>query len=167
MEFLLLIILIFCVVLLCVFTFWVPRRDVRYHFRIATMFVSFHLKLFVGRLVSHLRYLCVKAHSGVQHILCFCFVFLRRMYHIYMLPVFLDCFFFDSPFDILFLEFWSLILTRKETHIFTFYIDDHCCIMFCLWVHVSIKLFKLAWHTYCYSDSRKLWAVMKGGGLVP
>ena len=33
-----LIFLVFCVVILCVFTFWVPCCDVRYDFRIKTMF---------------------------------------------------------------------------------------------------------------------------------
>jgi hypothetical protein len=37
----LIILLVFCVVLLCVFTFWVPCCDVRYDFRIKTMFSSF------------------------------------------------------------------------------------------------------------------------------
>jgi hypothetical protein len=36
--------------------------------------------------MSYLRYLCLFAYSGVQHIvLCFCFVFLRIVYS--MLPV--------------------------------------------------------------------------------
>ena len=47
----LLIFLVFCVVLLCVFTF-----------------------LFVGVLMFYLRYLCLFVHCGVQHILCFVFV---------------------------------------------------------------------------------------------
>jgi hypothetical protein len=36
----LLIFLVFCVVLLCVFMFWVPSCDVRYDFRIEMMFGS-------------------------------------------------------------------------------------------------------------------------------
>jgi len=36
----------------------------------------------------YLRYLCLFSHSGVQHILCFCFVFRRLVYP--MLPVSLD-----------------------------------------------------------------------------
>jgi hypothetical protein len=47
----LLIYLVLCVVLLCVFTFWVPCCDVRYDFRL-------YLQLFVGWLISYLRYLC-------------------------------------------------------------------------------------------------------------
>ena len=40
--------------------------------------------------MSYLRYLCLLAHSGVQHILvlCFCVVFLRLVLPV--LPVFLD-----------------------------------------------------------------------------
>jgi hypothetical protein len=59
----LLIFLVFCVVLLCVFTF-----------------------LFVGVFMFYLRYLCVFVHCGVQHKLCF--VFLRLVYP--MLAVSLD-----------------------------------------------------------------------------
>ena len=41
--------------------------------------VHLYLQLFVERLMSYLRYLCLFVHSGVQHILCcvFCFVCLR------------------------------------------------------------------------------------------
>ena len=38
--------------------------------------------------MSYLRYLCLLAHSGVQHIL-FCFVCLCFVYH--LLPFSLDC----------------------------------------------------------------------------
>jgi len=37
-----------------------------------TVFV--YLQLFVGGLMSHWRYLCLLAFSGVQHILCYVFV---------------------------------------------------------------------------------------------
>ena len=42
-------------------------------------FLFLNLQLFVGGLLSYLRYLCLFAYSGVQHILCcvFCFVCLR------------------------------------------------------------------------------------------
>jgi hypothetical protein len=37
--------------------------------------VHLYFQLFVGGFISYLRYLCLFAHSGVQHIvLCFCFV---------------------------------------------------------------------------------------------
>jgi hypothetical protein len=65
----LLIFLVFCVVLLCVFTF-----------------------LFVGVFMFYLRYLCVFVHCGVQHKLCF--VFLRLVYP--MLAFSLDFTFFIS-----------------------------------------------------------------------
>ena len=72
----------FVVVLLCVSTFWVPCCDSRYDFQIKMMFVHLYLQLFVGGPISNLRYVCMLAHSGVQHILCcvFCFVFLRLVY---------------------------------------------------------------------------------------
>ena len=49
--------------------------------------VRLYLQLFVGKHMSYLHYLCLFAHSGVQHIM-FC-VFLRFVYP--MLPVSLDC----------------------------------------------------------------------------
>ena len=39
--------------------------------------------------MSYLRYFCLFAYTGVQHILCFCFVFLRLVYP--MLPASLGC----------------------------------------------------------------------------
>ena len=83
--------LVFWVVLLCVFTLWVPCCDVRYDFRIKTMFGCFHLRLFVGGLTSYLRYLCLFVHSGVQHILCCVFVLFFFILCTLMLSVSLDC----------------------------------------------------------------------------
>jgi hypothetical protein len=67
----------FCVVLLCVVTFWVTWCDVRYDFRVKTMFGS-SLQLCVGGFMFYLRLLCLFGYSVVQHILCcvvllFCF----------------------------------------------------------------------------------------------
>ena len=36
--------------------------------------VRLYLQLFVGGLMSYLRYLCLFTHNGVQHILCCVFV---------------------------------------------------------------------------------------------
>jgi len=47
------------------------------------------VQLFVGGRMSYLRYLCLFAYSDVQHVLCFCFIFLRLVYP--MLPVSLYC----------------------------------------------------------------------------
>jgi hypothetical protein len=61
--------------------------DVRYDFRIKTMFGSSLSPVVCRR--AHVLFtlcvcvcvLCLFAHSGVQHILlCFCFVFLRLVY---------------------------------------------------------------------------------------
>ena len=92
------IFLVFCVVLFCLFTFWVRRCDVRYHFRIKTMFGSSLPP--VGGLMSYLRYLCLLAHSGVHHILCCVFV-----WFFFVLCTHVDSFsglsIFDCPFGIL------------------------------------------------------------------
>ena len=49
--------------------------------------VCLYLQLFVGDLLSYLRYLCLFAYSGVQHILCSDFV----LFFFILLPVSLDC----------------------------------------------------------------------------
>jgi hypothetical protein len=41
------------------------------------------LFVFVEELMSCLRYLCLFAHSGVQHMLCFCFVCLSLVYPVF------------------------------------------------------------------------------------
>jgi hypothetical protein len=46
-----------------------------YHFRIKRCSVRHYLRLFVRGLMSYLRYLCLFAHSGVQHILRCAFLF--------------------------------------------------------------------------------------------
>ena len=59
----------FCVVLLCVLTFWVSCYDVRYDFRIKTMFgSSLPPVVFLGGPMSYIRYLCLFACGGVKHI---------------------------------------------------------------------------------------------------
>ena len=73
----LLIFLVCCAVLLCVFMLWVSCVDVRYNFCIKTMFGSYfriYLQLLVGGFMSYLRYLCLFPYSDVQHILCCVFV---------------------------------------------------------------------------------------------
>jgi len=74
--------------------------DFLYDFGIKTMF-GIYLQLFVGGLMSYLRYLCLVACSGVRHILCcvVVFIFLRLVYPV--LPVSQDCPYFHCPFGIL------------------------------------------------------------------
>ena len=52
--------------------------------------------------MSYLRYLCLLAHSCVQHILCCVFVCLRIVYS--MFPVSLDCQFWIAPLVILYVK---------------------------------------------------------------
>jgi hypothetical protein len=63
------------------------------------------LQLFVGGLMSYLRYLCLFAYSGIQHILC-CLLYssssvvlccARVRLVCPMLPVSVDCLFFIVP----------------------------------------------------------------------
>ena len=70
----LLIFLVFCVVPLCVFTFWVPCCDIRYDLHIKRCSVRIYLQLFVRGLMSYLHYLCLIARSVVQHMLYCVFV---------------------------------------------------------------------------------------------
>jgi hypothetical protein len=70
----LLIYFVFCVVLLCVFTFWVPCCDVRYDFCTKTMFGS-SLPPVVCKMAYVFFTLCLFVYSGVQHILFCVFVF--------------------------------------------------------------------------------------------
>ena len=70
----LLIFLMFCVVLLCVFIFWVPCCDVRYYFPIKTMLHSSWPPVVIGGVISYLRYLCLFVYSGFPQILCCVFV---------------------------------------------------------------------------------------------
>ena len=77
MSSVLLIFLVLCVVLLCVFTFVGPCCDIHYNFRIKTMFGSSlpSAVLYEGSSL-YLRYLCLFAYSGVRRILWCCGFFL-------------------------------------------------------------------------------------------
>ena len=88
--------LVLYVVLVCVFTFFVPCCDVRYNFRIKRS-VRFYLQLFWGGLMSHLPYLCVC--MVVPNIYCVVF-FLSCVPYVASLYLYLLCI-FDCPFDIL------------------------------------------------------------------
>ena len=62
--------IVFCAVLLCVFTFWVACCDVRYDFRIKTMFSSSLPPVVCRRTYVYLCYLCIVMSST------YCVVFL-------------------------------------------------------------------------------------------
>ena len=69
----LLIFLLFCVVLLCGFCVLMSSWKWR-------CLVHLCLQLFVGWLMSDLRYLCLFVHSNIQHILCCVFVCFTSSY---------------------------------------------------------------------------------------
>ena len=79
----LLIFLVFCIVLLCVFTFWVSCCDVHYDIHINTVFGS-SLPLVVYRM-AHVLYVCLCIVVSNTYSV----VFLRLVY--LMLSVSLDC----------------------------------------------------------------------------
>jgi hypothetical protein len=64
--------------------------------------VRLYLQLFVGGLMSYLRYLCLFVYSGIQHILC-CVVFLLCFSSscVPFVASFSGLSFFDCPFGIL------------------------------------------------------------------
>jgi hypothetical protein len=80
--------------------------------------------LFVERLMSYLRlkYLCLFAHSGVQHILCCGFVFLRLVYP--MLPVYKDC-----PFVIPTSVFSNVYIKYAKIYILVYCLPTYKCVL--------------------------------------
>ena len=92
LRFVINVFLFFCVLLLCVLTFLMPCCDVRYDFRIITMFGSSLPPVVCRRVHVYLRYLCLLRHSSVQHILCCVFVlFVIVLCLVYLvLPISLD-----------------------------------------------------------------------------
>jgi len=93
----LLIFSVFCAVLLCVFTFWIPCSGVHYDFRIKTMFGSSLSQVVCSRALVLFKLFvfgCVY-WCPTLIILCFCFGFPCPVYP--MLPIFLDCPFFLGP----------------------------------------------------------------------
>jgi hypothetical protein len=116
---LLLMFLSFCVLLLYVLTFLIPCCDVRYDFRIITMFGS---SLSPVGFMSNLRYLCLLRHSSVQHILC-CILFVIVLCLVYLvLPVSLDGSFAiaSSVFSTIYL-FNTLFILISHDHIYSIF----------------------------------------------
>jgi hypothetical protein len=93
------IILVFCVVLFCVFTFWVPCCDVRYDFRIKTMFGLFLPPVVCRRahvLFTLFVFVCVKWCPTQLCCVFVLFVFVLCLVFT-MLHVSMDCPFLIAP----------------------------------------------------------------------
>ena len=101
----------FCVVLLYVFTFWVLFCDVRYDFRIKTMFgLSLPVVCRRERVLFMLFVFACVWWCPTHIVLCFCFIFLRLVH--LMLPVYLDC-----PFlSLMFIDINSICMKKKKPH---------------------------------------------------
>jgi len=76
--------------------------------------VRVYLQLFVGGLMSYLRYLCLFAHSGVQSIMSCVFLCLCPVYP--MLPVSLDCSFLIAS-SLFYNVYLCVILTCRSHYI--------------------------------------------------
>ena len=110
-----LIFLIFCVVLLCVFTFWVPCVcDVRNDFRIQWCSIRLYLQLFVGGLLSYLHYLCLFVYIGVQHIMCYVFVlFVFVLFILYCQFLWIVHFWLSLRYSIFLNQYMMVIILRN------------------------------------------------------
>ena len=121
----------FCIVLLCVFTFWVPCCDVHYDLRIKTIFCS-SLRLVVCRraYVLFTLFVFVCAQWCPKHIvLCFCFVFLSLVYP--LLPVSLNCPFLivSSVFSDVYLHSYAKKQPIKTLYEINAFSDFLCAIL--------------------------------------
>jgi hypothetical protein len=106
-ESMLLIVLVFCAILLCVFTFWVLCCDVRYDLCIKTMFASFFPPVVCKR--AYLRYLCLLRILASN---TYCAVFLFLFFSSSCVPYVAT---FSGLFDCPFLN----VLRRSLTVIFS------------------------------------------------
>ena len=100
--------LVICVVLLCVVTFWVPCCDVSYDFRKKTMFSSSLPPVFCRRAHAVFTLFVFVCLLGVQHILCCISVwfFMRLVYPLF--PVSLECHFFWYCLALIFYYFFPV-----------------------------------------------------------
>ena len=110
----LLIFLVFCVVLLCVFMFRVPCCHVQYDDRMKTMFGSSLATVVCRRAhVLFMLFVFVSVLWYPTHIaLSFCFVFLHLVYS--MLQVSLDCPFLIAPMH--WTSQWTIPISKSGTY---------------------------------------------------
>jgi len=112
---LLLIFLVFCVVLICVFTFWVPCCDVCYDFRIKTMFGSSLPPVVCwGGWVSCLIYVICVCLCIVVSNTC-CVVFLSFFLSSSCAAIFSGLSIFDDPSVFSNVCFWYYLHNTRET----------------------------------------------------
>jgi hypothetical protein len=114
----------FVVVLLCICTFWVSCRDVRYDFCITTMFGSSLLPVVCRRahvLFTLFVFVCVLL-CPTHIVLCVCLVYLRLVLPI--MPVSLDCQFFIAP------SVLSIVVSNTYCVVLFFVLYTLCCQFF-------------------------------------
>jgi hypothetical protein len=87
-------------------------------------------QLFVGVLMSYLPYLCLLAYSGVQHILCFCFV----LYFFVLCTLCCQFLCFSSyfvPYVASFSVFLRIVYSMLPVSLFFFVLCTLCCQFLC------------------------------------
>jgi hypothetical protein len=114
------LVLVFCVVLLCFFMFRVPCSDVCYRFPQKTMFGS-SLPPVVCRRTLYLRYLCLDAHHGVQHMLC-CVLFCLCSSCVTYVTSSSGLSIFNCPFGILYRLFIKMPVSSQDTELSCIYV---------------------------------------------
>jgi hypothetical protein len=134
---------LFCIILLCFFTFRVPCCDVCYDFSLKRCLVSFYLQLFVGGLIYAI---CVYLHIVVSNIyyVVFLFCFLRIVYPI--LPVSLDC----PP----------LIVLSIFSNVYLIYHNLYFVICFTIQICTRINL-NIRWYPFCITVLRRMWLMQQ------
>lgn len=80
------------------------------------------LQLFVGGLISYLRYLCLLAYSGIQHILCcvVCFARPRLVSSVPNVASFCGMSILDCPFGLSNVYFTFTILVEEQKSLLSF-----------------------------------------------
>ena len=93
--------------------------EVRYDFRIKRCSIRLYLQLLVGWPMSCLCYLCLLAHSSVQHILGCVFISFCLSLVYPMLPVYLDCPYCVAPlvFSYLYLVALRFLIGIHRLHL--------------------------------------------------
>ena len=81
----------------CYYWLYISNMYIKTKFKKKRCSGRLYLQLFVGGLMSYLPYLCLLAHSGVQHILCCALV----LFVFVSVASFSVLFIFDRPLDIL------------------------------------------------------------------
>jgi hypothetical protein len=112
--------------------------------------VRLYLQLYVWWLMFYLRYMCLLAHSGVQYILCSCWVFWGCFFFFVLCTLccqflWIVLFWLPHPCSLTFI-YTTCVLYFREVSVFMFCFS-YCINMFVtiLWELVLLSLFRFLW----------------------